>query len=137
MEVIGQDDPKVHLLMAFLNEIGKRDLTLQGDCESTIIKVLELTAERFNFRGGEKARSVRVRTTSGYSSNSQGSIERVVRLVRDQIRVMFGAICHKYDMVFPHDTRWLGWLARHACWLINRVIKNSPKNALGLRIFLI
>ena len=103
----------------------KADITLQGDCESTIIKVLELTAERFNFKGGEKARSVRVRTTSGYSSNSQGSIERVVRLLRDQIRVMFGAICHKYDMVFPHDTRWLGWLVRHACWLINRVTKKQ------------
>ena len=28
-------------------------------------------------------------------------------------------------MVFPHDSRWLGWLVRHACWLLNRVTKKQ------------
>ena len=126
-EVTGTLDPKVQILINFLDELGKKDITLQSDQESTVQKICTLAAERFYFKDGAKAMSIRTRTTAPHSSNSNGSVERAIRSIRDQARVMFGYLTHKYGMIFHHDSKWLGWLIRHACWLINRLVFKKNK----------
>ena len=85
-------DEKVSIVENFLREIGKRDLTLQCDGESTLISLVETVADRFTSREGPNVYRIIGRYTSSYTSNSNGSVERAIRLIRDQLRVMFGAI---------------------------------------------
>ena len=72
--------------------------------------------------------AINTRVTSPHSSNSSGSVERAIRLIRDQLRVMFGHITHKLNVVFSPKTKFIPWLVRHVCWIINRCIeKNNGK----------
>ena len=116
----GAHDEKVSMVEDFLREIGKREITIQCDGESTLKYLVETVTERFTTREGPNVYTITGRYTSAYTSNSNGSVERAVRLVRDQMRVMFGAICHKFDEVFPPETGFIKWLLRHVVYIINR-----------------
>ena len=74
---------KVQILVNFLDELGHKEITLQSDQESTVQKICTLAAERFYFKDGTKAMSIRTRTTAPHSSNSNGSVERAIRLIND------------------------------------------------------
>ena len=124
--VTGTYDPKVEVVVNFLKEIGHKCVTLQSDQEDTVMKICELAAERFMFKDGRKAHSVTTRFTAPYSSISNGSVERAIRLIRDQVRVMFGHLVHKYKIVFDQKSRFIPWLIRHVCWVLNRIlVKND------------
>ena len=120
--VTGTYDPKVENVVQFLKDIGCKSVTLQSDQEDTVMKICELAAERFRFKGGDLAHSITTRFTAPYSSNSNGSVERAIRLIRDQVRVMFGSLVHKYQCVFDQTSNFIPWLIRHCCWIINRAI---------------
>ena len=87
------------------SEIGVKIVTLQSDGETTVQTICKLAAERFTFENQAKAISTNTRITSPYSSNSNGSVERAIRLIRDQLRVMFGCIAHKFNVVFDPKTK--------------------------------
>ena len=106
----------------FLEDIGYTNVTLQSDQEDTVMRICELAAERFLFKSGKLAHSITTRATSPYSSNSNGSVERAIRLIHDQSRVMFGALVHKFNTVFDPKDKFIGWFIRHVCWIINRAI---------------
>merc|ERR1711915_350527 len=120
--VTGTLDPKVEYLVQFLKEIGHKSITLQSDQEDTVMKICELAAERFKFKDGKLAHSITTRATAPYSSNPNGSVERASRLIRDQSRVMFGALVHKFNTVFEPKDKFINWFIRHVCWIINRAI---------------
>ena len=115
-------DEKVSIVENFLREIEKRDITLQCDGESTLISLVETVADRFTSREGPNVYRIIGRYTSSYTSNSTGSVGWLIRLIRDQLRVMFGALCHKFEETFDPNTRIIQWLVRHAVYIINRLV---------------
>ena len=126
-EVTGTLDPKVQLVENFIRELVAKIVTLQSDSETTVQTICKLAAERFKFEDDTKAAQITTRVTSPHSSKSNGSVERAIRLIRDQLRVMFGYLTHKFNIVFSPTTKFIPWLVRHACWLINRCIQKSDK----------
>ena len=124
-EVTGTLDPKVQLIENFIRELGVKVITLQSDSETTVQTICKLAAERFKFENDSKATLITTRVTSPHSSNSNGSVERAIRLIRDQLRVMFGYITHRFNIIFSPTTKFIPWLVRHACWLINRCVPVS------------
>ena len=118
----GTFDRKVHMIEQFIRELGKKIVTLQCDSEASLMKLVEGVAERFvNFKG-TKATQINARFTAPHSSNSNGSVERAVRLVRDQVRVMFGALTHRFQEIFHPQSKFIQWLIRHSVWILNRVL---------------
>ena len=118
----GSSDQKVSMVEDFLRDMGKRNVTLQCDGESTLRYLVDTVAERFTSAKGPNPYNITGRYTSAYTSNSNGSAERAIRLVRDQLRVMFGALCHKHNENFDPKSKLIPWLVRHATYLINRLI---------------
>ena len=118
----GAHDEKVSMVEDFLREIGKREVIIQCDGESTLKYLVETVVERFTSREGPNVYSITGRYTSAYTSNSNGSVERAVRLVRDQLRVMFGAICHRHEEIFDPYTSFIKWMVRHAVFILSRVV---------------
>ena len=105
-------------------------MTLQCDQEASLMRLIEGVAERFiNFKA-TWATQITARFTAPHSSNSNGSVERAIRMVRDQCRVMYGAITHRFQEIFPNEARIIPWLIRHAAWLLSRVLlmKKQKKN---------
>ena len=72
-----------------------------------------------------KAMATNTRVTSPQSSNSNGSVERAIRLIRDQLRVMLGHITHKLNVAFGPKTKFIPCVVRHVCWIINRCIEKT------------
>ena len=116
-------DPKVQLIENFIRELGAKIVTLQSDSETTVQTICKLAAERFKFEDETKAAQITTRVTSPHSSKSNGSVEAAIRVIRDQLRVMFGFLTHKFNIVFNPATKFIPWLVRHACWLINRCVQ--------------
>ena len=121
----GQYDQKVTMVEDFLKDLGKREYTLQCGGESTLISLIARLADHLAPNEGSAIVQINATYTSPHSSNSNGSVERAIRLIRDQLRVMFGHITHKLNVVFAPKTKFIPWLVRHVCWIINRCIQKS------------
>ena len=84
--------------------------------------LVDTVAERFTSLEGPSVYNIVGRYTPPYTSNANGSVERAIRLIRDQLRVMFGSLCHKHNEIFNPKTKIVPWLVRHATYIINRLI---------------
>merc|ERR1711942_255658 len=115
-------DQKVQMVVNFLDDLGKKEVTIQCDGESTLKSLIDAVVDRYTPAEGQPAIQINARYTAPHSSNSNGSVERAIRLLRDQTRVMFGYITHKFGIIFEPSSRIIPWLIRHVAWLLNRLV---------------
>ena len=92
----GAFDPKVHMAEQFMRAFGHKIVTLQGDCEASVMKLIEDVSGRFVSLKDTQATQVSILFSASLSSNSHGSVERAIRIVRGQCRVMYGALTHRF-----------------------------------------
>ena len=76
-------------------------------------------------KAGRTAFQTNARCTAPHSSNSNGGVGRATRLVRDQYRVTFGYLAHKFGNIFGTIPRIICWLVRHFSWILRRVAKKK------------
>ena len=110
-------DYMVNNLQAFIFERGRTQGVLQSDNEDTLNALLKATAA--------KVGSMTVRHSPSYSSNSQGSIERLHRTLLGQIRVVKAQVESNYSMTMSTKHCLLPWIVRHAAWTVNRYVIHS------------
>ena len=79
--------------------------------EKTVQTICKLAAERFTFEKNLQAISINTRVTSPHSSNSNGSVERAIRLIGDQLRVMLGYSMHMFNVAFGPKKKYHGNLS--------------------------
>ena len=66
-----------------------------------------------------------VRHAPSYSSNSQGSVERLHRTLLGQVRVVKAQVESNYSMTMSTKHFLLPWIVRHAAWTVNRYVIHS------------
>ena len=66
-----------------------------------------------------------VRHAPSYSSNSQGSVERLHRTLLGQVRVVKAQVESNYSMTMSTKHCLLPWIVRHAAWTVNRYVIHS------------
>ena len=110
-------DYMVNNLQAFIFECGRTQGILQSDNEDTLNALLKATAA--------KVGSMTVRHSPSYSSNSQGSVERLHRTLLGQIRVVKAQVESNYSMTMSTKHCLLPWIVRHAAWAVNRYVIDS------------
>ena len=110
-------DYMVNSLQAFILECGRTQGILQSDNEDTLNALLKATAA--------KVGSMTVRHSPSYSSNSQGSVERLHRTLLGQIRVVKAQVESNYSITMPTKHCLLPWIVRHAAWTVNRYVIHS------------
>jgi hypothetical protein len=137
---VGLHDPKIAIILHFIRELGHTQIILQSDHAQNLNQLLSVVCDVFK-RGLDKeekrlSKVIRCtsRSTAGHSSNSNGSVERAIRIIRDQIRVMMSHFEEEinktkdeYDSIFKIDIshELFIYLVRHATWIINRCIKTK------------
>ena len=107
----------INNLQAFIFECGRTHGILQSDNEDTLNALLQATAS--------KVGSMTVRHSPSYSSNSQGSVERLHRTLLGQIRVVKAQVESNYSMTMSTKHCLLPWIVRHAAWTVNRYVIHS------------
>ena len=122
MAVLVPDKPSmmdymINNLQAFIFECGRTQGILQSDNEDTLNALLKATAS--------KVGSMTVRHSPSYSSNSQGSVERLHRTLLGQIRVVKAQVESNYSMTMSTKHCLLPWIVRHAAWTVNRYVIHS------------
>ena len=122
MAVLVPDKPSmmdymINNLQAFIFERGRTHGILQSDNEDTLNALLQATAS--------KVGSMTVRHSPSYSSNSQGSVERLHRTLLGQIRVVKAQVESNYSMTMSTKHCLLSWIVRHAAWTVNRYVIHS------------
>ena len=122
MAVLVPDKPSmmdymINNLQAFIFECGRTHGILQSDNEDTLNALLQATAS--------KVGSMTVRHSPSYSSNSQGSVERLHRTLLGQIRVVKAQVESNYSMTMSTKHCLLPWIVRHAAWTVNRYVIHS------------
>ena len=122
MAVLVPDKPSmmnymINHLQAFIFECGRTQGILQSDNEDTLNALLQATAA--------KVGSMTVRHSPSYSSNSQGSVERLHRTLLGQIRVVKAQVESNYSMTMSTKHCLLPWIVRHAAWTVNRYVIHS------------
>ena len=110
-------DYMINNLQAFIFECGRTQGILQSDNEDTLNALLKATAS--------KVGSMTVRHSPSYSSNSQGSVERLHRTLLGQIRVVKAQVESNYSMTMSTKHCLLPWIVRHAAWTVNRYVIHS------------
>ena len=90
---------------------------LQSDNEDTLNALLKATAA--------KVGSKTVRHAPPYSSNSQGSFERLHRTLLGQVRVVKAQVESNYSMTMFTKQCLLPWIVRHAACTVNRYVIHS------------
>ena len=110
-------DYMVNNLQAFIFECGRTQGILQSDNEDTLNALLKATAA--------KVGTMSVRHSPSYSSNSQGSVERLYRTLLGQIRVVKAQVESNYSMTMSTKHCLLPWIVRHAAWTVNRYVIHS------------
>ena len=110
-------DYMVNNLQAFIFECGRTQGILQSDNEDTLNALLNATAA--------KVGTMSVRHSPSYSSNSQGSVERLHRTLLGQIRVVKAQVESNYSMTMSTKHCLLPWIVRHAAWTVNRYVIHS------------
>ena len=110
-------DYMVNNLQAFIFECGRRGI-LQSDNEDTLNALLKSTAA--------KVGTMSVRHSPSYSSNSQGSVERLHRTLLGQIGVAKAQVASNYSMIMStKHCLLLPWIVRHAAWTVNWGLVNA------------
>ena len=122
MAVLVPDKPSmmdymINNLQAFIVECGRTQGILQSDNEDTLNALLKATAS--------KVGSMTVRHSPSYSSNSQGSVERLHRTLLGQIRVVKAQVESNYSMTMSTKHYLLPWIAGYAAWTANRYVIHS------------
>ena len=117
MAVMVPDKPSMmdymaNSLQAFIFECGRTQGILQSDNEDRLNALLKATAA--------KVGSMTVRHAPSYSSNSQGSVERLYRTLLGQVRVVKAQVESNYSMTMFTKQCLLPWIVRHAAWTVNR-----------------
>ena len=110
-------DYMVNSLQAFIFECGRTQGILQSDNEDTLNALLQATAA--------KVGTMSVRHSPSYSSNSQGSVERLHRTLLGQIRVVKAQVESNYSMTMSIKYCLLPSIVRHAAWTVNRYVIHS------------
>ena len=110
-------DYMINNLQAFIFERGRTQGILQSDNEDTLNALLKATAA--------KVGTMSVRHSPSYSSNSQGSVERLHRTLLGQIRVVKAQVESNYSMTMSTKHCLLPWIVRHAAWTVNRYVIHS------------
>ena len=126
MAVLVPDKPSmmdymINNLQAFIFECGRTHGILQSDNEDTLNALLQATAS--------KVRSMTVRHSPSYSSNSQGSVERLHRTLLGQIRVVKAQVESNYSMTMSTKHCLVPWIVRHAAWTVNRYVTQTATQA--------
>jgi hypothetical protein len=146
----GEDDVKVYIVLNFIRETGLTNIILQSDRETTLEHVAQYVCKKFltSISSNDeliKVRQIYARTTAGYQSYAQGSVERCIRILRDQVRTMVISIYNRFKQKDPEWTfsskkktllqSFLPFIVRHAVYLINRKLiskttklHEDPKN---------
>ena len=112
----GHMDQKVAMVADFIIFTGRKDITLQCDSEASIWLLAQGVAERFQNKVGDTPYAITTRHIAPGASNSNGSVERAVRIVRDQIRVLAGHFRHKFEFNLEHSSKPVPWLVRHSAY---------------------
>ena len=60
-------------------------------------------------------------------------MERSVRIVRGQIRVVMGHLTDRLGIRLDHNSKFIPWVVRHCTWLINNML--PMKSFKGTTIF--
>ena len=105
-------DYMINNLQAFIFECGRTHGILQSDNEDTLNALLKATAS--------KVGSMTVRHSPSYSSNSQGSVERLHRTLLGKAQVE-----RNYSTTMSTKHCLLPWIVRHAAWTVNRYVIHS------------
>ena len=119
MAVMVPDKPSmmeymVNNLQAFIFECRRTQGILQSGNEDTLNALLQTTAAKIG--------SMTVRHAPSYSSNSQGSVERLHRTLLGQVRVVKAQVESNYSMTMSTKHCLLPWIVRHAAWTVNRYV---------------
>ena len=110
-------DYMVNNLQAFIFECGRTQGILQSDNEDTPNALLKATAA--------KVGPMTVRHAPPYSSNSQGSVERLHRPLLGRVRVVKTQVESNYSMTMSTKHCLLPWIVLHAAWTVNRYVIHS------------
>ena len=112
------DVPKVHphcfgaAIVRGGASINQVPTLLRSDNEDTLHTLLKATAAKLG--------SMIVRHSPAYSSNSQGSVERLHRTLLGQIRTFKAQVERGITLNVKHPLP--PWIIRHAAWTINRYV---------------
>ena len=110
-------DYMVNNLQAFIFECGRTQGTLQIENEDTLNALLKATAG--------KVGSMTLRHAPSYSSNRQGSVDRLHGTLLGQVRVVKAQVESNYSMTMSTKHCLLPWIVRHAAWTVNRYVIHS------------
>ena len=104
-------------IQTFIYEVGRTNSIIQSDNEPYLKALIQSVANKIG--------SISTRHSPAYSSQSQGSIERLhrtlfgqVRILREQIRQCYGTHINMKHPITP-------WLIRHSAFLINMYLIHS------------
>ena len=98
-------------------EIGRPNSILQSDNEPYLKALLQPVANKIG--------SISVRHSPAYSSQSQGSIERLHRTLFGQVRILKEQIRQCYDISITMKHPITPWVIKHSAFLINTYLIHS------------
>ena len=106
-------------VVALLREIGREH------CEKTIKSVQEpaivaLVTDIGRLRAASGGRRMVVEHSPVYSSQSNGSVERALQAVQQQLRVMRSALEERWCVRLHGEDRAWPWISEYAAWLLDR-----------------
>lgn len=106
-------------IIAFMKELGCNyiPVAMKSDQEPAIMKTVEDVTRMRAAMGGQE---MVVEHSPVYSSASNGVVERGVRTVTSQMRVMRSALEEKVGAKWSQEHAVWTWLAEYAGWLVNR-----------------
>ena len=104
-------------IQTFIYEIGRPNSILQSDNEPYLKALLQSVANKIG--------SISVRHSPAYSSQSQGSIERLHRTLFGQVRILKEQIrqCYNISITMKHPIT--PWVIKHSAFLINTYLIHS------------
>ena len=107
-------------MVAFLCEIGclQCDVVAKSDQEPAITSIVSEVGRNRAASGG--GRYIVESSPVGSSSSSNGGVERAIRSVEQQVRVMKDALEHRTGMQLTPRHPLMMWITEHAGHLLNR-----------------
>ena len=103
----------IRSMVAWLNELGLKRLTLQTDGEAALIKWAEFVKR-------ESSLTINLRQSPLESSQSNGGAERAVRTVKDMTRTLIEHVRVRCGVYVSTTHTLHSWAVRHAAWLVTR-----------------
>ena len=116
----------VNCIQSFLMECGRvqavlNSTILQSDQEDHLIALLQKAASKM---GG----NITVRQSPTYSSQAQGSVERIHRTLMGQIRTLRAQLQQNYDRTITSRHPIVPWMVRRTAYLRNRYATHADGN---------